>query len=177
MIDPMSVSLNGLPARLSQCADLQTHKCGENCLIRKWSVLQCKKMGFDPTKDKIKDLSKKQMKELMKCKKNFPKTVPAEFGQLKAHVTIDYTKIVRYHGPRDDEYINACHPMISHLWNANTDLQILHGEGMTYDLFQCSDRSGNSFAVAAYVTSYISKPDKFAKVGWRDILRELDTQI
>lgn len=41
----------------------------------------------------------------------------------------------------------------------------------------CADGSGNSFAVAAYVTSYISKPDKFAKIGWRDILRELDTQI
>lgn len=31
--------------------------------------------------------------------------------------------------------------------------------------------------MAAYVTSYISKPDKFAKIGWRDILRELDTHI
>ena len=31
--------------------------------------------------------------------------------------------------------------------------------------------------MAAYVTSYISKPDKIAKIGWRDILRELDTQI
>lgn len=129
MIDPMSVSLNCLPARLAQCAELQRHTCGEHCLIRKWSLLQCKKKGWDPLKTKIKDLKKEQIKELLKCKKNFPKTVPAEFGQLKAHVTIDYTKIVRYHGPRDDEYINACHPMISHIWSANTDLQILHGEG------------------------------------------------
>ena len=44
-------------------------------------------------------------------------------------------------------------------------------------LTQYNDRTGNSFAVAAYVTSYISKPDKFMKIGWRDILRELDTQI
>lgn len=94
--------------------------------------MECRKKGFIPGVTKIKDLTKDQIKELLKCKKNFPKTVPAEFGQLKAHVTIDYTKIVRYHGPRDDEYINACHPIISHLWNANTDLQILHGEGMCH---------------------------------------------
>ena len=126
----MSVSLNCLPARLSQCAELQRHKCTQNCLVRKWSVLQCKKKGFDPSKQKIKDLSQEQIKELMKCKKNFPKTVPAEFGEIKAHVIIDYTKIVRYHPPRDDGMINNCHPMISHIWNANTDMQILHGEGM-----------------------------------------------
>ena len=37
--------------------------------------------------------------------------------------------------------------------------------------------TGSSFAVAAYVTSYISKVDKFSKVGWKDIIRELDSQI
>ena len=34
-----------------------------------------------------------------------------------------------------------------------------------------------SFAAAAYVTSYISKMDKFAKVGWKDVLRELESQL
>ena len=39
------------------------------------------------------------------------------------------------------------------------------------------DTSGSSFAVAAYVTSYISKVDKFSNVGWKDVMRELDAQI
>ena len=46
------------------------------------------------------------------------------------------------------------------------------------DIWNCiNHQSGSSFAVAAYVTSYISKVDKFNKVGWKDLLRELDTQI
>ena len=45
-----------------------------------------------------------------------------------------------------------------------------------YDV-DCSYDVGSSFAVAAYVTSYISKVDKLNKVGWKDLLRELDTQI
>jgi hypothetical protein len=97
-------------------------------------VLECKKRGFDPKVDKISDLlhpdNKDRLRALMKCKKNFPKTVPPGVGELKAHVIMDYTKIVRYHPPRDDEMINGCHPMIMHMWNANTDLQILHGQGM-----------------------------------------------
>ena len=128
-VDPMSVSLNCLPARLSQCSELQRHKCGEGCLIRKWSLLQCKQKGFDPTKQNVKDLTEDQIRELMKCKKNFPKTVPAGFGEHKAHVIMDYNKIVRYHPPRDDPMINNYNPIVAHLWNANTDMQILHGEG------------------------------------------------
>ena len=129
-IDPLTVSLQGLPARLSQCAELQRHRCTENCLIKRWSVAECKKKGFDPSRQKIKDLSPEQIRELMKCKKHFPKTVPSEFGETKAHVVMDYSKIVRYHPPRDDPMINNCHPMIAHLWGANTDIQILHGQGM-----------------------------------------------
>ena len=41
----------------------------------------------------------------------------------------------------------------------------------------CITNTGNSFAVAAYVTSYISKVDKLNKVGWKDVLRELDAHI
>ena len=128
--DPMSVSFNCLPARISQCSEMQRHRCGEGCLIRKWSLLQCKQKGFDPTKQHVKDLTQDQVRELMKCKKNFPKTVPVEFGQQKAHVIMDYTKIVRYNPPRDDPMINNYNPMIAHYWNANTDVQMLHGEGM-----------------------------------------------
>ena len=39
------------------------------------------------------------------------------------------------------------------------------------------EQTGPSFAVAAYVTSYISKMDKFTKVGWRDVMHELDSQL
>ena len=173
----MTVSLNCLPERLSQCAEMQRHKCTENCLIRKWSLLECKKKGWDPRETKIRDLKEGQIRELLKCKKNFPKTVPAGFGELKAHVIMDYTKIVRYHPARDDPMINGCHPMISHMWNANTDMQVLHGQGMLFWIIGICNRTGSSFAVAAYVTSYISKVDKFNKVGWKDLLRELDKQI
>ena len=129
-VDPLSVSIQGLPARLSQCSKLQMHRCTENCLIRKWSVLQCTMKGFDPRKDKVKDLPDGLLRELMKCKKNFPRTVPAEFGETRAHVVLDYTKIVKYHPPRDDPMVNNYHPMIAHVWGANTDIQILHGQGM-----------------------------------------------
>ena len=31
--------------------------------------------------------------------------------------------------------------------------------------------------MAAYVTNYISKVDNFGKLGWREIVRELDNQL
>ena len=128
-VDPTSVSFNCLPARLSQCAELQRHRCSSNCLLHKWTKLECKKRGFDPDTQKVSDLRPDQIPALFTCKKRFPKIVPDGFAPLRAHVVMKFTKIVEYHPPRDDAMINGCHPMIAHMWNANTDLQILHGQG------------------------------------------------
>jgi len=36
---------------------------------------------------------------------------------------------------------------------------------------------GSSYAVAAYVSSYVSKVDKFVNTSWRDIVREIDYEL
>lgn len=46
-----------------------------------------------------------------------------------------------------------------------------------YALCSKTDRIGSSFPVVAYITSYISKLDKFSKVGWRDVMHELKSQL
>jgi hypothetical protein len=136
-----------------------------------------RRRGFDPAKDKISDLDNEKLKELMKCKKNFPKIVPEGAGVLQAHVIMDFNKIVRYNPPRDNPFINNFHPVFMHLWGANTDMQVLHGEGTLCDHSQRSHDTGSSFAVSAYVTSYISKLDKFGTVSWRDVIHELEGQL
>lgn len=129
MIDPSTVSDECLPVRLSKCAEaLQEHTCTDACLVRKITAEQIRRRGLDPA-----TVTEEQLREFIKCKKNFPKVVPEGFGELKAHVMLDFNKIVQYHPPRDQPYVNNYHPVIMHLWGANTDLQILHGKGMISD--------------------------------------------
>ena len=111
--------------RLSKCAEcLQEHTCNEACLVRKFTAEQIRRRGID-----LNAITAESLRELMKCKKNFPKIVPDGFGELRAHVMLDFNKIVQYHPPRDQGFVNNYHPVFMHYWGANTDLQILHGKG------------------------------------------------
>lgn len=65
--------------------------------------------------------------ELMRCKKNFPKHVHAD---LKARVVKEFDGTMRYNPPRDDEFVNNYHPVLHHIWGANTDIQAMQSKGM-----------------------------------------------
>lgn len=130
-VDPSKVPPELLGVRLAKAADLQMHTCSdESCLVKRFSAAELKKRGFDPDKFNAKDLSAVDLKLLMRCKKNFPRTVPSEFGEMRAHVIKDFNGVVKYHGPRDDEFVNGTHPVLQHVWGANTDMQMIHSKGM-----------------------------------------------
>jgi len=132
LIDPTTVVPELLGDRLSKAADIQKHVCSdESCLVKRFSVAELKKRGFDPDNFKVKDLCPADVQVLMRCKKNFPKTVPSEFGEMRAHVIKDFDGIVKYNCPRDDEYVNGTHPVIEHVWGANTDMQMIHSKGLS----------------------------------------------
>lgn len=37
--------------------------------------------------------------------------------------------------------------------------------------------AGASYAVSAYVSSYVTKVDKFENISWREVYREIDEEL
>jgi hypothetical protein len=110
---------------LQKLTSLQVHTCGDRCLIKRFSNKELRKKGFNPDNFNLHELNDDQVCELMRCQKNFPKTVPKGEGVLRAHVNIDFNGIVHYNPPRDNAYVNNYHPIFQYLWGANTDMQVL----------------------------------------------------
>ena len=120
VIDPSTVSDECLAVRIARCsAVLQKHECNDACLVRIQTKEHCIRRGFDPTRQALATVPRGLRLELTKCKRNFPRFVPANNRPPRAHVVRDFSGIVRYNGPRDDGYVNACQPMFAHAWGAN----------------------------------------------------------
>ena len=132
-VDPISVPDECLAVRIAQCSSrLQRHVCGDGCLVMKMRPEECRRIGFEPNLRTLAALPPGTRHLLVHCKKHFPRPLPVPNVPPKAHVVIDTKRMVRYSAPRDDGYVNACHPVYAHVWGANTDLQVLHGKGMAW---------------------------------------------
>lgn len=131
-INPGVINAATFPRRIAQAATvLQSHVCTDYCLRRKFTVLECKKQGFDPTKMTVSQLTQEQVLALMRCTKGFPKHVRASHrDRLTADPKMEFTGIVRYQPCRDDPSINNYNPVFLDCWGANIDQQIMHPGGM-----------------------------------------------
>ena len=130
-IDPTTVPDECMAVRIARCSGcLQRHVCGDGCLLRKCKPGRCRKRGMDPTLQALAALPEPVRTRWIECKKHFPRVVPFRNTPPRAHVVMDVKRMIRYNAPRDDGYVNACQPVFAHVWGANTDFQILHGEGM-----------------------------------------------
>jgi hypothetical protein len=101
----------------------------------------------------------------MRCKRGFPKTFPRKpdgTPDLKSRVTVDFGNLLKYHPARDDCYVNNYNPVFLHAWGANMDMQLM---------------DNHNYAVAVYVTSYLSKVDKLDRCSWTQMVREFEEEI
>jgi len=102
-------------------------------MTRKCSPAECRKKGYDPKTMNSAQLTKEQLKELMKCSKGFPKAVPvSEENRMRADPRVDFAGLLKYNPCRDDGYVNNYNPLFLFLWGANLDMQVLHKSGMLY---------------------------------------------
>lgn len=131
-IDPLKIEDWALPYRLAKAAELQEHVCNDYCLVHRWSRTELKRRGFDPDKFDASLLTPSTVQELMRCKKGFPKKVPAKLQSIAVRQT---DGIIKYEPVRDDPFINNFHPLFLHVWAANTDMQLLHPKGVVESPF------------------------------------------
>lgn len=159
-----------------QVCDFQTHTCKRgSCLTRRLTAAECRKRGllYPKTEAEWRNMSERQAAAYYVCKKRFPKPVRDE-ERLRAHAIVNFDKSTLYEPPRDHGRVNNYHPMLMHLWGSNMDIQILH---------KCKSNVPSSllflvcYAIAVYITSYLSKLDKAENANYRLILQDLVRQL
>jgi hypothetical protein len=124
--NPTSIKTEDVAERIARAIrDFQIHECRfGSCHKKVMSVVDAVKKKIRPPAD-WSNMTYEEKMRLSECSKHFPKPV-YNTTDPKAHVTVDFNHNVTYHPPRDNGWVNNYHPVIAHLWGANTDYQVIH---------------------------------------------------